>query len=61
MKQKKTGYAALLVAFAGILLTWLLQNHMVELVSMWKQAKAKVSPEEQNNNSVIPNQNESAQ
>lgn len=43
MKQKNSGFVAVLFAFASILVTWLIQEHFVELVTMWKQAKAKLS------------------
>jgi len=46
MKPQKSGFAAILFAFATILIGWLIQNHFVDLLAMWKQAKAKVTPEE---------------
>lgn len=46
MKPQKTGFAAILFAFATILIGWLIQNHFVDLVGMWKEAKSKVNPVE---------------
>jgi len=45
MKEKKNGLTTILFAFAGLLVTWLIQEHFVQLVAMWKQAKAKVNGE----------------
>ena len=43
MKEKKNSLAALLFAFASILVGWLISQHFTDLVAMWKQAKAKIS------------------
>jgi len=46
MKQKNSGLTAILFAFLTILIGWLIQNHFADLLGMWKQAKARVTPEE---------------
>jgi hypothetical protein len=43
MKQKNSGFVAVLFAFGSILVAWLFSEHFTELVGMWKQARAKVN------------------
>ncbi len=45
MKEKKNGLTTILFAFAGLLAKWLIQEHFVQLVALWKQAKAKTNGE----------------
>lgn len=45
MKEKKTGFSAILFAFLTLVVGWLIQEHFMTLVGFWKQAKAKTSGE----------------
>ena len=61
MKEKKSSFSALFLAFITILVGWLLSNHFVDLVSMWNQAKAKVSGQAQPEQQTQTTSNESVQ
>jgi len=61
MKEKKTGFAAIFLAFITLLIGWLIQEHFVTLVGFWKQARAKVSGEEVKSTSAPSNETTSSE
>ena len=50
MKETKSSFSKVLGAFLLLVGTWLIQENFVQLVNLWKQAKAKVSGNDQPTN-----------